>query len=220
MATTTTDQGFDRVAPFYDQLAHWVFGEALRQSQRVFLRDIPRGSRVLILGGGSGWILEDMASSCQPKEIVYLEASKGMMSLTEQVVEKLSDQWDCQVELRCGNEELIGSFETFDVIFTGFFLDLFESPRFDQIVDQLYGVLEVGGKWVFADFQKSPARSWWQRNLVKIMYAFFRALCGIEAKELPDFEGKFEEKGLWVWKEAWFFQDMICSQLLVKRPER
>ncbi|MEZ4686196.1 MAG: hypothetical protein R3B47_09055 [Bacteroidia bacterium] len=52
---------FNRLAPVYDFLASLVFGNRIRQAQRWLLDFIPEGSSILILGGGTGWILEELA---------------------------------------------------------------------------------------------------------------------------------------------------------------
>jgi tRNA (cmo5U34)-methyltransferase len=51
-------RGFDRLAPFYDSLARLIIGKGIKQSQLHFLNHL-RGQNqgVLVLGGGTGWIL-------------------------------------------------------------------------------------------------------------------------------------------------------------------
>src|SRR5436853_3031911 len=73
--------GYDNVAWFYDHLAAVVYGRALLRAQQYLADAIPPGARVLIAGGGTGWILEKMAA-VHPSGliIVYTEPSEKMMA--------------------------------------------------------------------------------------------------------------------------------------------
>ena len=51
------DHGFDKLTPYYDLLTRLVFGKAIINSQEQFLSLVRSGSRVLVVGGGTGKIL-------------------------------------------------------------------------------------------------------------------------------------------------------------------
>ena len=89
---------FQRVASFYDSLAKLVFGKSIRQAQQHYLTEIREGSRVLIVGGGTGWILKDLLHlrNCQ---IIYLETASSMRKRAEQHYRKLKKRF-----LSRGNE--------------------------------------------------------------------------------------------------------------------
>ena len=115
--------GFDFVAPFYDSLAGLVFGRAIRDAQVIFLDMIPRQSQILIIGGGTGWILPEIFTRASPARIVYLEASPKMLNLARQQI--LNPAQEACTEFRLGTEKDIRSEEKFDVFISHFFLDLF-----------------------------------------------------------------------------------------------
>jgi tRNA (cmo5U34)-methyltransferase len=50
-------RGFDRLAPFYDSLARLIIGKGIKQSQLHFLNHLRDKTKLLVLGGGTGWIL-------------------------------------------------------------------------------------------------------------------------------------------------------------------
>src|SRR6187402_1340927 len=76
--------GFDRLAPVYDKLAGLVFGKAIVDAQLVFLDRVRAGDRILILGGGTGWLLEKLLRKQPVCEVWYVESSSRMIELTRQ----------------------------------------------------------------------------------------------------------------------------------------
>ncbi|MEP5106138.1 MAG: methyltransferase type 12, partial [Ekhidna sp.] len=54
---------FDFVAPIYDRLSKLVFGKSLIKAQAYHLKVIGDKDRVLILGGGTGKLLEFIPKS-------------------------------------------------------------------------------------------------------------------------------------------------------------
>ncbi|HEY9047693.1 MAG TPA: class I SAM-dependent methyltransferase, partial [Ohtaekwangia sp.] len=69
---------FDSIAPVYDMLSRIVFGRSMVKSQRHFLKYIPAEASVLILGGGTGWIIQELFAVNNTCTIVYVEASQKM----------------------------------------------------------------------------------------------------------------------------------------------
>ncbi|NEM98028.1 class I SAM-dependent methyltransferase [Pontibacter burrus] len=185
------DSGFDRVAAFYDPLARLVFGSALQDAQRCLLPYIPAGASVLIIGGGSGWILKEVLQQTSPKHILYLEASDKMLQKARQLNYSATI-----VDFRHGTDADLQPHEQFDLVITPFLLDLFPEQRLTQLMQQLYYSLAPGGLWLFADFwpvqQKPP---FWQKLLAKSMYLFFGVLSDVQAKQLPNYGMHFINLG-------------------------
>src|SRR6185295_7486640 len=72
-------RGYDLLAPFYDALSSIVFGNSMYRAQVHLLSDIPPGSKVLVLGGGTGrWLREVSIQRFHP-EITYIDSSHGML---------------------------------------------------------------------------------------------------------------------------------------------
>ncbi|WP_151088926.1 class I SAM-dependent methyltransferase [Hymenobacter baengnokdamensis] len=79
------DADFGPVAGFYDWLAGLVFGGAQRRAQRAALvAGLPPGSapRLLVLGGGSGWVLGEIWRLRPQAQVLYLEVSAAMLART------------------------------------------------------------------------------------------------------------------------------------------
>jgi tRNA (cmo5U34)-methyltransferase len=194
---TLPDSGFDHVAPFYDLLAKSVFGESLKNAQLYLLPFIPDKSRVLVIGGGSGWLLQQLILTGKSLDIVYLDASPRMLSLARAKHEKFTLVHACKVSFRLGTEAALKTPEQFDVVITPFLLDLFPEQRLHQLMMKLKSTLNPKGLWLFADFwpiQQQPR--WWQKVLTWSMYTFFGVVSDVKAKKLPNYALHFKQLNL------------------------
>lgn len=190
---TTVNRTFDWIAPVYDGLAFVVFGRQLQRAQAVFLDQIPADASVLLLGGGTGWLLEQVLTRCRPKRVVYLDASAQMVARASRRMVQRAIMGS--VEFRVGNETKLKPGERFDLILTPFVLDLFtEQTLRSQLIPHLLSVLKPGGLWLVTDFVQTQV--WWQRALLWMMICFFRLTAGIEARHLSDWQGLLTESGL------------------------
>jgi len=186
------DSGFDRVVSFYDPLAKLVYGSALQDAQRWLLPFIPNGASILIIGGGSGWLLQQVLQQTSPGHILYLEASEKML----QKAMRLNPNQTI-VEYRHGTDADLLPHEQFDIIITPFLLDLFPDVRLTELMQRLHSVLSPTGSWLFADFwpiQQNPP--FWQKLLAKSMYLFFGFLSDVRGRKLPDYGKHFNRLGL------------------------
>ena len=71
---------FNLIAPIYDALVRLIFKDSLILAQKAFLDEINASDNVLILGGGSGEILEFLPKC---KKVTFLDKSKKMLSKAE-----------------------------------------------------------------------------------------------------------------------------------------
>ncbi len=71
---------YDTVAFCYDRLSRLIYGKTQVNAQTALLPFISNGSRILIAGGGTGWILDEI-NKTHPSglEIVYIERSAKML---------------------------------------------------------------------------------------------------------------------------------------------
>jgi tRNA (cmo5U34)-methyltransferase len=109
---------FNWIARFYDPLVKIVFGKHVVNAQTYYLSAIEANSKVLILGGGTGWILKYL-HDVQPSSIIYyVEASSKMIALAK----KNSAEFTSRVHFIHGTENTIPSDLKFDMIVTNFYL--------------------------------------------------------------------------------------------------
>lgn len=210
---SSADTGFDRVAPFYDPLARLVFGDALQRAQQAALAGLPPGQpRVLIIGGGSGWVLGEVLRRRPDARVLYLEASAMMLAKSRATLLQSAPQHAGQVEFRLGTELDLRPDESFNVVITFFFLDLFEPTRLRAILSALNRVRRPGAPWLLADFR--PAQTLWQRLLLRTMYRFFRLTTGISGRDMPDLHPELRNLGVQLHQQQLFFRGMVEASVL------
>lgn len=203
------DSGFDFVAAFYDPLARLVYGPALRRAQQAALAaGLPGGApRVLLIGGGTGWVLGEVLRRRPQARLLYLEASPRMLQRSREWLHRRLPQHTGQVEFRLGTEAALHPSEQFEAVLTFFFLDLFEPVRLQRIVAQLRAALAPGGNWLLADF--GLPNVWWHRLLLRLMYGFFGLTTGISARQRPPIEAALRRNGLTPEAAGTFFGRMV-----------
>lgn len=203
------DSGFDVVASFYDPLARLVYGRSLRRAQQAALEaGLPASEgRVLIIGGGTGWVLGEVLRRRPSAQVLYLEASPQMLHRSRAWLAKTLPQHIGQVEFRLGTEAALGADEQFATVVTFFFLDLFEPHRLRRLVQRLHAALAPGGAWLLADFA-APQR-WWHALLLGLMYWFFGLTTGISARRRPPIEAELRRLGFSGVPAGRFFGEMI-----------
>ncbi|QJW90401.1 class I SAM-dependent methyltransferase [Spirosoma taeanense] len=199
-SSPTTGTDFDWIAPVYDALTFLIFGRKLHQAQLVHLGQIKAGAHVLIVGGGTGRLLEAVlahnpAGSGQPplSRILYLESSGKMLARASQRMIRKAQSGT--VEFRLGDQTTLRSDERFDVIMTPYVLDLFtESTLKNSLISRLRSALKPGGCWIVTDFVRTNV--WWQQALVWAMIRFFRLTANIETRRLADWQRLLAEARL------------------------
>lgn len=197
---------YNTIARYYDLIHHLFYGRAEIHAQEELLNYVRSGDRLLIVGGGTGWILEKIAARFPSGlEITYIEASSRMM--------ELSKKRDCgrnRVEMVTSVvEDWKGGME-YDCILTGLFFDNFKEPHATAIVKQLTSNLRAGGYWLESDFYYPRTRGkLWQAILLWIMYVTSRAICRVEAKRLPDMDRIFSAEGYQLVYTTYHYQRFI-----------
>lgn len=200
---------FDSIAPVYDSLSHMVYGKSIVTAQQHFLKYISEGSRVLIVGGGTGWIIDALFAVNKTCSVVYMEASQKMLQKAKNRI-GIDDQ--SRITFLLQSE--MPSEGLYDVIITNFFLDLFPPPALEQIIYQLKGRLMHNGIWIVTDFVDDGKL--WQQMLLKLMYLFFNRVSKIEATSLPPWQVLLADAGMRVGKTKYFYAGFIKTAVYQK----
>lgn len=202
---------YDTVASFYDGLARLVFGDSQVSAQRYLISSIPPDAHILIVGGGTGWILEEIAN-VHPSglTITYIELSEKMLGRSRMRA--------------CGNNDVTfisgdaAGFiykEQFDVVLTPFLFDNFNLVHAERMFAALDVTLRAGGYWLYCDFTDKAKKR--HRLLLSAMYLFFRMCCGISATQLPDMRSMFQ--GKYIAESESFFMDNFIGSVVYKKAE-
>jgi len=202
---------YNNVAWIYDRLARLIYGRALIEAQLHLLKAIPPQSRILIAGGGTGWILEEI-THIHPSglNITYVDISDKMIALAA----KRNIGKNKVTFINAPIQDLVAT-DSFDIIITPFLFDNFTDQNLPAIFSKLHVLLTPKGLWLYCDFQNTNVL--WQKSLLKIMYLFFRLICGVEASHLPDASASFNNHGYQPLSEKTFLKDFIIAQVLQKR---
>ncbi|PIQ47966.1 MAG: SAM-dependent methyltransferase [Cytophagales bacterium CG12_big_fil_rev_8_21_14_0_65_40_12] len=201
---------FNFIAPVYDALAKLVFGNKLKRAQCHFLHLISQDSNVLILGGGTGWLLDEIFKTGFRGSVTYVEASTKMIKMTEK---RLQPSWN--VSLICGDEKAIPK-EFYDVIITNFFLDVFSSDKLKDIMATLSDRLSHRGLWFCTDFRHTNRLK--HKLIIWSMLQFFRLTTQLEAGQLLDFAFYFKALPLHCIEHSTFSNGLIFSSVYQKQP--
>jgi len=201
---------YDNAARFYDRLSRLVYGEMLIKAQSHFLYLIPINAKVLIAGGGTGRILEEI-TKIHPSglSIAYVEVSEKMMALAKQRNTGGNEVSYINVPVEDAKLQ-----PDFDVVITPFLLDSLSPHSFDTVFNHLHNLLKPSGLWLNTDFQLTG--KWWQPILLKSMYLFFKMLGCVENIELPLIKKQFVDYGYHVLAEQLFYGEFIASTVYHK----
>jgi ubiquinone/menaquinone biosynthesis C-methylase UbiE len=198
---------YNNSAWFYDRLARLVYGNALINAQLYLLDYIKPDTHILIVGGGTGWILNEL-TQIRPSglKITYVEVAADMM-----VLSKKRDTGNNEVIFIDDAIENVNLSPDFDVVITPFLFDNFTEQTLHIVFAHVHSLLKPGGLWLNADFQLTG--KWWQQFLLKSMFLFFKIICGIEASKLPGIEIYFTSNNYKVISEKTFFNDFIVAKV-------
>ena len=209
---------FQPVAPYYDQLAKLVFGTFIQQAQIAYLHHVPENSHLLIVGGGTGWIVEKLIKGGRCSQITFLETAPAMIAKARKRYKKLAAETDVKVHFVQGSVDTLQPKRDFNAVITFFLLDLYSTTEVHMLVKAILQRLEFGGVWLFADFDpvKRKRPLFWQNLLLWLMYCFFRLTTNLKNQALPDYKTVFTAAGLVQKESCYFYHSMIRSSVYCK----
>jgi len=201
---------YNNSAWFYDSLARLVYGKALVNAQVYLLKHIPSNSKVLIVGGGTGWILDELVRIHPPGlQITYIEIAPNMMALSKK--RNVGNNQITFINDAIENADLPADFE---IALTPFLLDNFTDENLVKVFNSIAVLLKPNALWLNASFQLTG--KWWQRVMLQSMFILFKVICNIEASKLPGIDKCFEEKHFKLVKQESFFGEFIGARVYQK----
>jgi ubiquinone/menaquinone biosynthesis C-methylase UbiE len=181
---------YDKIASIYNLLSRLVYGKSIVKAQADLLKFIPPCSRILLVGGGTGWILEEIVKiDPEGLTIDYVESSLKMILLSQ----KKNHGRNIVHFINQPIENFSGT-GLYDVIFTPFLFDNFREEKIQTVFTNLSSLLKDKGLWLHCDFVNNKSDGpVWQQLLLKTMYLFFRITARIETNELIPMENYFNK---------------------------
>lgn len=169
-------KGYDWLAPWYDWLAVMAVGKQIQKAQLKWLPFLKDRKKLLILGGGTGWVLPYIFQINPNLVIHYIDASSKMIAKARMNADNSS-----LIQFIAGTETDVPD-QDYDALLTCFYLDLFTEPELKTLIDRLKSRMNQHGIWLATDFE---THTLWQRLKVRLMYLFFYVITGLKTKALP-----------------------------------
>jgi len=183
---------FNHISPYYRFLSRLVFGNSILSSQLHLLKYLPPTGRMAIIGGGNGEILNYIYQQAPTIEILFVEASSGMISKAK----KLQHKKQKVSYLHNSTFEL----EDFcpDLIFLPYILDMYDEQEIYKIVHCLIAQSQKNTKWFVSDFSKDKISNgtWFNKLRLKLSIIFFKITTGHRLSYLPDIFNTLGKAGL------------------------
>ena len=183
-----------------------MFGNSQINAQKEQLSYLSSNSKILIVGGGTGWILEEIFKLNLARiEVDFVESSKKMVELAKG--RKLGNLkvnfWDVPLKkFQFGKR--------YDVVLTGFLFDNFNQREADGNFERINGKLKQNGLWLFCDFDTNTGSTKiWKQWMLISMYFFFRIIAEVKTNRLVDMKPIFDKAGFRVLKECWYYGKLI-----------
>lgn len=189
---------FDRIVFLYDGLARLVFGNQIHKSQIHFLDTIEKQDQVLVIGGGTGKLLESIPEC---RKVVFVEKSSKMM---DQAKKRRSVN---SVDFIHSDFFEFDSSDMFDVIICPFFLDCFNDSNLELVIKRIKSLLNDDGSLLIADFTTKISFL-----LSLTMHFFFRLIANLEARKLLDIHSFILNNRFFVVSEGFFYRKGIFSR--------
>ena len=197
---------YNRTAWFYDRLSYLVFGKAQVKAQSYFLNLIKPNSRILIVGGGTGRVLEILAAYYPAGlHITYIEVSANMVALARK--RYLGSN---KIEFIIADIDSYTASIPFDVIITAFLFDNFTEIGLAKTFAHLHQQLKLNGLWLNTDFQLTGPL--WQRLMLQSMYLFFKVWGAVQVAQLPNASKIFNQYQYLLAGQQAFFGKFISAK--------
>lgn len=185
VAMSRLSRGYTQLAPFYDFLAKRLIGTCIQESQLHYIHYLSSRRKLLLLGGGTGWILPAIERVNPQLEIHYIDASPGMITRARRNPTLLNIRWICGTETDIPDQD-------YDCVVTNFYLDHFENEELKKLAERLANRIVPGTDWLVTEFAASIS---WQRIQIRMMYFFFWLITGLRTTHLPGWKNILHESG-------------------------
>ncbi|MEJ7646008.1 MAG: methyltransferase domain-containing protein [Chryseolinea sp.] len=206
--SNTNLNAFDKVSGVYDSLVSLVFGQSIRNAQLIYLGEVKHSKCILIIGGGTGWIIEELIAINANAAIWYVEASGKMLKIS-----KSRDKVATRTNIKFvhGTEKSLPDFPVFDAVIANFYFDLFSDDALESVIACLRRSMFPGTILLVSDF--NPPVNWWQRLLMSSMYRFFRIVSGLVTDRLPHWQRSLKKNNFLLLKTGTFYRGFIRSSV-------
>ena len=188
---------FDVLARHYRWMEFLLAGDKLQRCRTTFLDRVEGVRNILIVGEGNGRFLGECRRRLPAARITCVDASEKMLALAGARLEHLGLTEGNTSFVQADALEWVPPACAYDLIVTQFFLDCFPADQLKKTVINLTGGATPEATWLLADFNVPPTGVLrYRAKLIHLlMYAFFRAVTKLPARELTPPEGFLQASG-------------------------
>lgn len=181
------DPNYNNIAWHYDRLSNLIFGKKQELAKMKNLHLIPDKAKVLVVGGGTGTILEHLANQGKNIQVDFIDISPKMIKLAKgRKVDNLNVSYWC---------ESIEEFEliNYDVVITNFFFDQYNESKTLYLLGIIRGKLKKEGLLLFSDFQNPKDLK--NKIVHRLMKLYFYLSINLGVNKYPDYLKAFSKVG-------------------------
>lgn len=210
---------FDAIAPVYRQLEAAMAGSILQKCRLSHMSAAVGGAQALLLGEGPGRFLIELLRRDPSVCVTCVEQSPAMILQAKRQVRRYgldSSRIEfCQTDALKWNP----AGQVYDIIVTHFFLDCFRPEELHALVAKVGTSARADARWLVGDFC-IPECGWRRKRARAIhaaMYAFFRAVTGLSAKQVTPPDDALNAVGFRLVSRRHFNFGLLHSDLWVKQ---
>lgn len=200
---------YDRLAKHYDFLSRLVFFKSQVRAQTEQLIYIKDCKHLLVVGGGTGWILNDLNDLTTIINITFVESSVKMIALAKKV------NTHHHIEFVHNDIENYNTSMKFDSVLTPFLFDNFDEIKAEKVFVQIDKMLVEKAMWIYIDFRLDG--TWWKSCVLKAMYLFFNFMGVVKVSVLPKMENAFATKKYNLSSEKHYYGGFIEAKVYQKQ---
>ncbi len=200
---------YDRLAHHYDWLSRLVFYKSQVRAQTEQFSDLQNCRNLLIVGGGTGWIVKELNTFTAVINITFVESSIKMINLAQNIPTHHHIEF-----IYLDIENYITNLQ-FDAVLTPFLFDNFDQYKAEKVFCRIDHMLKRKAFWLYTDFKEDG--KWWEIVMLKSMQLFFRILNVVKVKALPKIDKYFILKGYVLRNEKQYYGGFIEAKTYQKQ---
>ncbi|MGN6646476.1 MAG: class I SAM-dependent methyltransferase [Cytophaga sp.] len=210
-------KGFDRITFFYDAITYITSCNQINKSQLAFIEKLSTQSTGLVVGGGTGYFLQQLLQTNKTIHVTYVDASAKMIAYARnRMLTQLPEALQ-RVTFVCKPVEELEP-GVYDVIVCNYFLDLFDDAHVDTLITSFNRQLSKDALLYVTDFS-IPGNCILRlcaRVGLKVLYYFFRKITYLPARQLPSIDRLIKRHGFIVTSTKLFLQGILTCTVYKK----
>jgi len=203
-------KGFDSIAFCYDFFKKLVFGKSLKRAEAHLLQKDQTVKHCLVIGAGSGDILNILMIQYPNSRITCVDFSHKMIEKAKVKTEHLDG-----IRFVCDNLINYEMDRRYEVIVLPYVLSCIRDSYFKQISEKIMSAAYENSIIYFTDFvinTRSLGYRWLSISLMKILYLFFNLTCNLGLWRYPNYTKLFVKTRFKLISESSFYFNNVITR--------